>query len=228
MVVAGDQPLTRNGIHDRLGDRVQVEQRVARKVHLGNQTLSERGSENREVDVGRTPSIVVITPRVGAGLDGQEAIRAVRLGQATAHPDEVRVDRRRVLVDLVAVATGSISLPDLDQLARHRRAGLVEQPSGDDDALPDRLAGMAGGQIGIQRVDVLGAEARSPALDLVRVDADERRPRMAQQTAAVWRVVQPGLRLFVPLVVSRDPGDLFRNRALGYNAGRLCCSLHQN
>src|SRR6202012_528057 len=94
------------------------------------------------------------------------------------------------------------------------------QPAGDEYAPPDRLAGMTGGQVGIQRADLLGTEAWGPALDLVWVDADERRPGMAQQAAAVWRVVQPRLRLFFPLVVSRDTGDLFRNRALGDNAGR--------
>src|ERR1700722_8011784 len=219
MVVGGDQPLARNGIHDGLVDGIQTEQRVARKVHLGDQTLGESGSEHREVNVRRTPGILVITPWVGTRLDGQKAIRSVGFGQATAHPGEVRIDRRRVVVALVVLATGSIGLPDLDELARHRPTRCVPQPPGHDDALPDGLAGMAGGEVGVDGVDVLAAEARGPALNFVRVDADERGSRMAQQAAAVRRVVQPRLGALFPVVVSRDAGDLHRYLTLRHGAG---------
>src|SRR4029077_818708 len=82
MVVGGDQPLACNGIHDGLVDRIQTEQLVAREIHLGDQTLGEGSSEYREVNVRWAPSISVIAPRVGAGLDGQKAVRSVGLGQA--------------------------------------------------------------------------------------------------------------------------------------------------
>src|SRR5580693_840090 len=219
MVIGGDQPLARNGVHDGLVDGIQSEQRVARKVHLGDQTLGESGSEDREVNVRRTPGILVISPWVGTRLDGQKAIRSVGLGQATAHPGEVRIDRRRVLVLLMVVATGGIGLPDLHELARHRPTRGVPQPPGHDDALPDGLAGMAGGEVGIEGVDIPAAEARGPALELVRVDADERGSRMAQLAAAVRRVVQPRLGALFPVVVSCDAGDLHRYLTLGHGAG---------
>ena len=38
-------------------------------------------------------------PRVGAGLDGHEAVGAVIVGQAAAPPGEVRIERRVVRVD---------------------------------------------------------------------------------------------------------------------------------
>jgi hypothetical protein len=78
---------------------------------------------------------------------------------------------------------------------------------------------MAGGEVGVDGVDVLATEARGPALDLVRVDADERGSRMAQQAAAVRRVVQPRLGALFPVVVSRDAGDLHRYLTLGHGAG---------
>jgi hypothetical protein len=86
---------------------------------------------------------------------------------------------------------------------------------------------MAGGEVGVAGLDVVATEARGAALDLLRVDADEWRSRMAQPAAAVWRVVQPRLSLTFALVGSRDAGNLARDRALRINAGRLFCSLHQ-
>ena len=99
-----------------------------------------------------------------------------------------------MLVELVAVAAAGVGLPDLDQLARHRPAEFVEHPPGHDDALPDRLARVPGRQVGIERVDVLVAEARRPAFESPR---DRRSSaavfRMAQGAAAVRRVIQPRL-----------------------------------
>ena len=106
------------------------------------------------------------------------------------------IQRRRVLVALVAVAAGGVGLPDLDQLARHRPARLVEQPSGHDDPLPDRLTGVAGGEVGVERVDVLAAEAGRPAFDLLGVDDQRRMLRVTQGAAAVRRVVEPRLGFF--------------------------------
>src|ERR1700739_2427678 len=212
VVVACDQSLTCNRIHDGLIDRVQPEQRVAGKIHLGDQTLGERSSKYREVNVRRAPGILMIPPGVGARPDGEEAIRSVRLGQATSHSGEVRINRRRMLVELVVVATGSIGLPDLDELARHRLTRRVEHPPGHDDALPDGLPGVTGGEVGVDGPDSLATETARPALALVRVDAHDRTLRMAQPAAAVRRVVQQRLRRIFPLVVSRDAGDLCGDR----------------
>ena len=62
---------------------------------------------------------------------------------------EVRVERRRVLIDLVAVASRRIRLPDLDQRLRHRASIVVEDPSLDDDALAKGLAGVLPGEVGV-------------------------------------------------------------------------------
>ena len=86
---------------------------VAGKVHLGHQPAAELTAEEREVDVGRAPRIAVVLPGIRAGLDGDEAIATVVVGQAPTRPREVGVERRRMLVILVEVAAGSIRLPDL-------------------------------------------------------------------------------------------------------------------
>ncbi len=76
-----------------------------------------------------------------------------------------------MLVELVAVAAAGVGLPDLDQLARHRPAEFIGDPPGHDDALPDRLARVPGRQVSVEAVDVLVAEARCPAFDLLGVNA---------------------------------------------------------
>ena len=99
----------------------------------------ERAAEHREVDVRRPPGVLVVPPRVGAGLDRDEAVAALVVGEAAAGAGEVRVERRRVLVDLVPVAAGGVRLPDLDErvpgsAGRRRRATrpvtMIRSPSG--------------------------------------------------------------------------------------------------
>src|SRR4051812_5370770 len=45
-------------------DRVLREERVAREVHLGHEALGERAPEDREVDVGGPPGVVMVAPGV--------------------------------------------------------------------------------------------------------------------------------------------------------------------
>src|SRR3712207_5411734 len=69
--VPADRPVPCDG-RDGVEDRVLAEQRVVREVHLGDQTLGERAAEQAEVDVRGPPGVVVVAPRVGAGLDRHE------------------------------------------------------------------------------------------------------------------------------------------------------------
>ena len=71
---------------------------------------------------------------------------------------EVRIERGRVLVDLVEVAAGGVGLPDLEQRVPHRPAVVVEDASRDDDPLAERLAGMPGREVGVARGDGVLAE----------------------------------------------------------------------
>src|SRR4029079_3654380 len=94
------------------------------------------------VDVLGAPCVLVVAPGVRARLDRHEPVAAVGVGTATAGAGEVRVERRGVLVDLVAVASARIGLPDLDQRASDRPPVLVEDPPGDGDPLADPLRPM--------------------------------------------------------------------------------------
>ena len=55
-----------------------------------------------------------------------------------------------MLVDRVAVAAGGVRLPDLDELPAQRLAVRVEHPSGDDDALAERLARVLAGEVVVE------------------------------------------------------------------------------
>src|SRR5579875_475363 len=83
-VEPGDHPLPGRRVRHRVEDRVLGEERVAGKVHLRHQPLRERPAEQREVDVRRAPGVQVVAPRVGAGLDGDEAVPALAVGDAPA------------------------------------------------------------------------------------------------------------------------------------------------
>ena len=89
-----DRPVPRRR-RDGVEDRVLAEQRVVREVHLGDQPLGEGPAEQAEVDVRRPPGVVVVAPRVGAGLDRHELVAAQAVGDHAAQPVEVRVQRRR-------------------------------------------------------------------------------------------------------------------------------------
>jgi len=55
-------------IAHRLEDRVLIEERVAGEVLLGDEPAPEGRPEERELYVGRPPSVVVVLPRVSPGL----------------------------------------------------------------------------------------------------------------------------------------------------------------
>src|SRR5918997_4127771 len=76
-----DHALASLRVRDRVEDRVLVEQGVVREVHLRDEPLGESVAEQREVDVGRAPRVVVVAPRVGARLDRGERVLALVVGE---------------------------------------------------------------------------------------------------------------------------------------------------
>ena len=88
---------------------------------------------------------------IRAGLDRDEPYRPSRVGDRAAGAREVRVERRRVLIDRVRVAAGRVRLPDLDERLRHGPAVLVEHAPFDDDPLAQRLAGMLAREVVVAR-----------------------------------------------------------------------------
>src|SRR3981189_1392476 len=97
-------------------------------------------AEHREMDVGRTPGVVVITPGIGAGLDGDEAVVAFRVRLRAAGTGKIRIERRRMLVDDMYVTAAGIGLPQFDQRIPHAATAFVAHMPPPDDALAERFA----------------------------------------------------------------------------------------
>src|SRR4029077_15734419 len=70
-----------------------------------------------------------------AGLDRQEAVAALGVGNDLAGAGEIGVERRVVLVDWMVISPGRVALPQLDQRARPRAAVLVEHAPRQDHPL---------------------------------------------------------------------------------------------
>src|SRR2546423_4634024 len=158
VVIRGDQPSPRSTVGHRLQDRVVSEQWIAGKVHLRDQPLDERGTEQREVDMRGTPSVHVVTPRIGARLDRGEAVSTLIVSQATSDTRETGIQRSGMLVTLVGVPSSSVGLPDLDELPAHRTSVTVQNPAADRDPLPQRLNTMLTREIAVEISDVGNAE----------------------------------------------------------------------
>jgi hypothetical protein len=124
-----------------------------------------------------------------------------------------------VLIALVDVAARGIGLPDLDELVADRSAIAVDDPSGHHHPFTDRLAAVLNGQVGLQRMHVAAAKTRRPQLDRLGIGVVQDVGWMAQQAAAIGRIVQPRLGLgdAAALVLG------FGRRDLGAHLGLARC-----
>ena len=113
---------------DAVVDRIRSEKRVAGKVHLRDQTGRERGTEQGEMNVGRTPCVVVIAPGVATGPDRDEAVMAIGVGQGVTTTGEVGIEWRIVLIDSVQISSSGVGLPDFHQRVCHGPRIFVECP----------------------------------------------------------------------------------------------------
>jgi hypothetical protein len=142
----------------RVEDRVLGEERVAGEVHLRDEPGGERGPEERQVDVRCTPGVLVVAPRVGAGLDRDEAVATLVVGHAATAAAEVGVERGRMAIHVVPVAARSVGLPQLDQRVSHGAPVTVEHPAVQDDPLAERLVGVLAREVVVELADQLVAE----------------------------------------------------------------------
>ena len=142
----------------------------------------------------RPPRVVVVAPRIGARLDRDERERAVGAGQAAPEPGEVGVQRRRVLVALVAVAPGGVALPDLHQRLRHRPAAGLEHAPVDDDPLPERLAVVLAREVVVDRRHARVPQRRAGQLGGHPRELDPLAPRGAQPGRLVVGIEEPRVR----------------------------------
>src|SRR5699024_3495926 len=148
--------------------------------------------------MGRPPRVVVVLPRVRARLDRGERVRAVIAGQGASDTGEVRVDRGRVLVALVDVATGGVGPPGLAELVADLPSRTLEDPPCDADALADAVAVGLDGQVRVEGADVTVREGRGEELDGLRLGVARVLRRVPQDRGPVGPVVQPRLGLRRP------------------------------
>src|SRR6202158_4805140 len=135
-----DQALARLLVRDTVVHRVIRQQWIAWEIHLRHQPLHQAEAKERKMQVRGPPGVVVIAPRVRRGLDGDEAVGAVRAGQHAADAGEVGVEWRVVVVDVVTVAAGRVRLPELDQRIRDRLAVFVPPAAGGGEGVARRRA----------------------------------------------------------------------------------------
>ncbi len=130
------------------------EQRISGKVHLRNQSRKKRSAKHREVNVRRTPRIVVIKPRIRSRLDGDEAVDSIFVGERASGPGKIRIQWRRMLIDGVNVTPRRIRLPQFNQRARNRTAVAVQHAPGHDNALAQWLTRMLTREIVVRLADL--------------------------------------------------------------------------
>src|SRR5262245_11807258 len=112
------------------------------------------------MDVRRPPRVVMIAPRVRAGMDRGEAVLAAGVGEDAAGAREIRIERGAALIPVVAIPPPGVGLPDLDERVRHRPAVVFEHSTDDVNLLADRLSTDArvSRQVRIARPDSVGPE----------------------------------------------------------------------
>ena len=121
----------------------------------------------------------MVAPRIRAGLDRDEAIVALVVGEGAARAQEIRIERRRMIVARVAIASRRIGLPDLHQGMRHAAAVFIHHPAGHDDALALWRLGEMQRQVVIGLADrVVSVDGPGEFADGVG-NADQRLPRRA-------------------------------------------------
>src|SRR5471030_1629325 len=139
------------------------------------------------MNVRRPPGIVVVLPRIGAGLDGDELVLAVVVGAGAAATGEVGIERRVMLVAGMMVATRRVALPDLQHRPRYRLAVLVEHAAMDHDAFAQRFADALPGEVVLQRIHPLAAERRAGDLRQALRQHDRGLLRRARRRRLVGR-----------------------------------------
>ena len=199
-----DQPLSGLFIGYRLKNRVMCQQRVARKIHLCDQAGRECASEQRKMNVGRSPGIVVVIPWVRAGFDRHKLIAAVGIGQGSSRPCEIWIERGEVFVLFMAITSGSIGLPDFQQGVRNWPATITEHASRHNHAFAEWFTRVLPSEIAIRFGDVIMPIHRAGCLGKSMGQNDQRFAWSAQNRCAIRRVERDRLAVWVVTPVGSD------------------------
>ncbi len=142
-----NQPRPRPLVTNRLKDRVVWKERIPRKIHLRHESLRERPANQREMNMRRTPRVVMIPPRIRPRLNSHEPIAPLRIRHTPPRTTEIRVKRRRPSIPPMPITSRRVRLPDLNQRVTQRLTfGIAHHPE-HDYPLANRLSRMLHGQI---------------------------------------------------------------------------------
>src|SRR5215469_9572638 len=95
----------------------------------------------------RPPRVVMIEPGICTGLDGDETVHAMFIGQGSTRTTKVRIERGGMLVLNMPIPSGGVRLPNLDECIRNGPPVAVENAPAYDDAFTDWLTWVLAGQI---------------------------------------------------------------------------------
>src|SRR6266566_2839672 len=163
VIIKSDHALARSFCRHRVHDRIKRVERVVGEVHLRHQARQHRWSENREMDVGRTPCIRMVLPWIRPWTNCQETINTFFVRQTATHAQEVGIKRPWPLISFVEVTSSSICLPYFQQSVRHWSASIVEHATRHNNALANRLTASTGVtcKVGILRCNSADSGSRT-------------------------------------------------------------------
>src|SRR5260370_38159025 len=106
------------------------------------------------MDVCGTPGIVMIEPRIRPRLDGDKTVHTVFVGEGASGASEIRIQRRRMLIDGMSVPSRRVRLPQLNQCAGNGTSVAIQHAPAHNDAFSQRLARMLTSEIVVSFADL--------------------------------------------------------------------------
>src|SRR6266699_2398780 len=110
------------------------------------------------MNVRRAPGVLVVSPRVRDGFDGDETVRTLIVRKQSPAAREIRIEWRGVSIEVMAIASSGICLPDLDQRTANWMAVVIDNFTAHDDAFAEGFACVLSRQIGIGRANGIVAK----------------------------------------------------------------------
>src|SRR5262249_42078384 len=99
------------------------------------------------MNVGRTPGIVVITPRICSRFHRSEFVAAILVGKHSPCACEVGIKRGMVIIFFMEIAACRIGLPDFHKSMWNRSPAIIHYASCHDDSFAEWLSRMLSGQV---------------------------------------------------------------------------------
>src|SRR5216684_2893354 len=110
------------------------------------------------MNVRGAPGILVISPWVRARSDRHETVRTLIVRQQSTAAGEIWIERRGMIVELMAITSCGVCLPQFDQRPANWMAVIVDNFPAHDDPFAERFTCMLARQIGIGRANGIAAK----------------------------------------------------------------------